>query len=180
MALPPRFSEYREALRCVIVDGDLSVDVKVPARISLYPERTRCRECKCGFSDTVILGQYCSYECAGLPEPESDPAAAPRMCRRKARPDEPGEWAFKVRFALLAEADEWRHKDMVTYRCENCLMLHSGHLSTGPVREEWPSDEAFGRCVEALIKHRGTRRTKSNIEETEEEVRLVLAAMRGR
>lgn len=90
----------------------------------LYPERQRCRICRRYFDFVVILRQYCSRSCAGLPEqPETD--ETPRKCRVRIG----GVWYPKAVFFAPDEADRAvkRNGKSHYYLCEppdGCGMYH--------------------------------------------------------
>lgn len=92
----------------------------------VWPERQRCRACRKYFGFIVLRRLYCSYECAGLPEP--DPDARPRQCFSKV----PwiGLQPKRAFFSLeAARANHAAQKDQTlnAYECSNCLMYHLGH-----------------------------------------------------
>jgi hypothetical protein len=141
-------------------NSGLTVRLKVSASTALVPERTRCKECRNGLDDLVVLRMFCSYSCAGLPEPDENPGTAPRMCKRAARTDEPGEWVFKQRFATEEAASRYLKPGMNVYRCSNCFALHLGNMSAPP-KTGVPSaptgvgNDLFGNCVLAVLHARG-------------------------
>lgn len=105
----------------------------------LYPQRKRCYRCRRFFGFLILAGLWCSYRCAGHPEPSRNPAAWPRghfvpwgWGRRKAK---------KV-FDDEAEALEYPTRgDKSAYLCGYCLTWHigttwSGDLSGVPQGEE--------------------------------------------
>lgn len=47
----------------------------MPTPLKYWPERARCHTCRIYFGPLVILGLYCSYECAGKPDPRRVPVA---------------------------------------------------------------------------------------------------------
>lgn len=110
----------------------LTVALRVPASTTLAPARTRCKACRSGLGDLVVLRLFCSYACAGLPEPHHDPEAAPRECKRAARSDEPGDWVFKQRFETPEAAARYMRPGTGVYRCRNCFFLHIGNHSPAP------------------------------------------------
>lgn len=138
----------------------LSVDLKVPASTTLYPQRTRCKACRAGLGNLVVLRMFCSYRCARLPAPATTPEAAPRMCKRAARTDERGEWAFKNKYATTQEAQAYLRPGMTIYRCEHCFFLHLGNQSAPP-KPGVPQPPAatgnglFDDCVVAVLAARG-------------------------
>lgn len=136
----------------------LTVGVRVPASVALAPDRTRCRACRKGFGDLVVLRMYCSYRCAGLPAPDPDPETAPRVCKRAARSDEPGRWVFKQRFDTAAEAARFLKPGLVLYRCRSCWACHLGNVSTPPAQAvpiAAHTGDRFTDCVHALLQARG-------------------------
>lgn len=103
---------------------------EVPASIKRWPARKRCYTCRSYFGFIVLRGLYCSYECAGVPEP--DRMARPRSCyvvnRRNGRPfTRSGKLAFFSRDE--AEQSACRQNDplLSVYECEHCLLFHHGH-----------------------------------------------------
>jgi hypothetical protein len=46
----------------------------MPTPLKYYPQRQRCHRCRIYFGPLVVLGLYCSYECAGKPDPRGVPA----------------------------------------------------------------------------------------------------------
>lgn len=92
----------------------------------VWPQRQRCRKCRNYFGWTIVDGLFCSYECAGLPEPSRDPADWPRQhtVRYQGR-------AKRV-FWVESEARDWLRdnnvKDKEPYRCDFCRQWHVGRI----------------------------------------------------
>lgn len=137
----------------------LTVDVKVPAKTTLFPTRKRCKACQSGFGDIVILRMFCSYKCAGLPTPDKNANTAPRVCKRAARSDERGEWAFKQRFTDAADAQRYLRPGTTLYRCSNCFFLHIGNVSAPPANTIPSAPKTgqgkFADAVAAVLHTRG-------------------------
>jgi hypothetical protein len=135
----------------------LTVALRVPAKTALFPERTRCKACRSAFGGLVVLRMFCSYKCAGLPQPDLNLATAPRYCKRAARSDERGEWAFKQRFAVAEDAERFLRPGTTLYRCANCFALHIGNVSAPPrtgapgVPAAPTGSDLFTSCVEAVL-----------------------------
>lgn len=161
----------------------LTVAIKVPASITLAPERTRCRACRGGLGDLAILRMYCSYKCAGLPKPDGSPNTAPRVCKRAARSDERGEWAFKQKFETEQAAQRYLKPGTTVYRCANCFFLHIGNVSAPP-RPGIPAAPTSGTgvfddCVLAVIHARGQKpESASAIAAAKRDVRAVLDVLK--
>lgn len=138
----------------------LTVDIKVPAKTALAPERTRCKECRAALGDLVVLRLYCSYRCAGLPKPVSNVNSAPRECRRAARSDERGDWVFKQQFDTADAAQRYLKPGTTVYRCSNCFFLHIGNVSAPPTAglPATPTGNGLlGDCVAAVLQARGQK-----------------------
>lgn len=136
----------------------LTTTMKVPASTSLYPARTRCKQCAHSFGDLVVLQMFCSYRCAGLPNPDTNPDTAPRMCKRAARSDEHGEWVLKNKFITEQDAARYLRDGTVCYRCANCFFLHIGNSSPAPQQGLPPvqtGTDVFADAVGALLRARG-------------------------
>lgn len=93
----------------------------------VWPDRVRCRRCRRFLDATVLLGMFCSYDCADLPEP-LPLAEAPRQCvfgpRAKRR--------YKARYRSAEEAlAHCRDPKMSVYLCGNCYQWHMGHDYSG-------------------------------------------------
>ena len=159
-ALRDLHAQYRDGLAPVWDPyTGLTTTIKVPASVALAPVRTRCRACRTLMADLVVLRMYCSYRCAGLPEPVIDVAAAPRQCKRAARSDEHGEWAPKNKYETVEQATPYVRGGTQVYRCANCFFLHIGNASPPPQRGLPPvatgNGGLFEDCVAALLKARG-------------------------
>lgn len=143
----------------------LTVEIRVPAATALYPERTRCKRCRSGLDDLVVLRMFCSYKCAGLPAPDKNPSTAPRVCKRAARSDEKGEWAFKQKFTHPQDAARFLREGTTLYRCSNCFFLHIGNVSAPPsshVPVASPTGKGkFADAVAAVLHARGQDPTKA-------------------
>lgn len=139
----------------------LTVSIKVPASVALAPERTRCKACRGALKDLVVLRLFCSYKCAGLPKPDTNLSTAPRVCKRAARSDERGEWAFKQKFETETAAQRYLKPGTTLYRCANCFFLHIGNVSAPP-RPGLPAaptsgTSLFDDCVLAVLHGRGQK-----------------------
>lgn len=91
----------------------------------LFPQRQRCKTCRQGLKSVVLDGQYCSYQCAGAPEPFADIAKAPRGCKL----ERSGSWSWKQKYRYEGEVPQRLRDDPATnvYVCEHCRFLHVGH-----------------------------------------------------
>jgi hypothetical protein len=161
----------------------LTVDMKVPASVALTPERTRCKTCRSGLADLAVLRMFCSYRCAGLPTPGHRVADAPRVCKRAARSNEPGEWAFKQRFETAEQAARFIKDGTTLYRCSNCFFLHIGNVSPPPATGIPPAPTSggtvFDDCVLAVLHGRGqSPDSKAAVAAAKRDVRNVLATLK--
>lgn len=103
---------------------------------TLYPQRQRCRACRRYFGPLVVRGQWCSYHCAGMDVPSSDPADWPRQHFK--RRSVSGPRFPKTSFNSEAEAAErMRHmnEQLTIYQCRYCGTWHLGH-TRGHTRTE--------------------------------------------
>lgn len=100
----------------------------------IYPQRTRCKECRKKLETTVLKGMYCSYRCAGAPTISGKVSDAPRSCKREVN----GVWAFKQRYRHPGEIRQDLRDDPGTnvYECPHCLFLHVGHSRVQPIHQE--------------------------------------------
>lgn len=100
----------------------------------LFPERTRCLQCRKKLEKVVLDGVYCSYQCAKLPQPSIHPEDAPRSCRREVN----GVWGYKTRYRCEQEVPAKLRADPGTnvYRCDYCHFLHVGHSRLQPQQEK--------------------------------------------
>lgn len=142
----------------------LTVGIKVPASTTLHPTRTRCKNCRAAFGDLVVLRMFCSYRCALLPAPDTNPTTAPRSCKRAARSDEPGEWTLKQKFVTEQDAARYLRAGTVCYRCASCYFLHIGNWSPPP-QQGLPAvqtgTDLFADAVGALLRARGESESNS-------------------
>lgn len=105
---------------------------------ALFPARKRCMRCRCALgrseNPVVLLGKYCSANCAGIPAPVEVPRDAPRECRT----ERDGRWVFKRRYRSTAEIPERIREQPATswYWCQHCAHLHVG-------RTQLRDDERF-------------------------------------
>lgn len=184
-ALRDLHDQYRTALAPIWdPHTGLTVRIKVPAKTALAPERTRCKTCRSGFGDLIVLRMFCSYRCAGLPEPDTNPATAPRVCKRAARTDEPGEWVLKQKFATEDAAARYLKPGMACYRCSNCFALHLGNQSAPP-KVGAPTAPIgatlFEDCVLAVLHARGeTGQNPAAVAAAKRDARAVLTALKDR
>lgn len=162
-ALRDLYATYRVGLAPIWHPATgLTVTMKVPASTSLYPHRTRCKQCAHSFGDLVVLRMFCSYRCAGLPDPDTNPDTAPRMCKRAARSDEHGEWVLKNKFVTEQDAARYLRDGTVCYRCANCFFLHIGNSSPAPQHGLPPvqtGTDVFADAVSELLRTRGEAAT---------------------
>lgn len=100
----------------------------------IYPQRTRCKECRKKLETTVLKGVYCSYRCAGKPAISTKVADAPRSCKREVK----GVWEFKKRYRHVGEVPLNLQEDPATniYECPHCLFLHVGHSRVPEMHQE--------------------------------------------
>lgn len=100
----------------------------------LFPERTRCAECRKKLEEVVLDGLYCSYKCAKLPTPTSDMEKVPRHCKRQVS----GVWGSKTKYRWEGEVPQRLRDDPATnvYRCDYCHFLHVGHSRLQPETEK--------------------------------------------
>lgn len=155
------YARYRKGLTPIWDPrSGLTVTIKVPAKTALAPVRTRCKECRGGLGDLVVLRLFCSYKCAGLPRPDAVVVSAPRECKRAARSDERGEWVFKQKFDTAESAQRYVKPGTTVYRCANCFFLHIGNVSAPP-RAGLPAvptgNGLLGDCVAAVLQARGQK-----------------------
>lgn len=98
----------------------------MPRKLLLYPERQRCRSCRCYFGFVVILRQWCSEECAGV---AYNLETAPRQCKTWDR--DVNGWRWKQVW--------WRERNVrracrqkgtpYWYRCNGCWGYHLTSIS---------------------------------------------------
>lgn len=120
---------------------------------TLYPERQRCKTCRGAFKTHILKGLYCSYKCAKHPEPELDPAKAPRECAY----ERDGKFVSKRKFRCESEIPDsiMSRPDVSVYTCSNCLYLHTGTA----VKRELKASKSIGsmeELAEVLVKARGS------------------------
>lgn len=125
-----------------------------------FPERKRCKACgkKLGSgTDLVYLGMYDTPRCAGLSEPVTDPAAAPRECVTTRQ----GRQVFKRRYRHELEVPDVRRVDPSTslYVCGHCGHLHLGHARMGE-SESFRKLRGPAELGEVLVKLRGSATRK--------------------
>ena len=90
----------------------------------IYPERKRCMTCRSFFGFTILAGLWCSYECAGHPEPSKDPEDWPRQHRLHWRV---GRQAKKVYDSEQEATRSGRLPEPLNaYLCDYCLTWHIG------------------------------------------------------
>lgn len=120
---------------------------------TLFPKRQRCKACGHGFKSHVLGGLFCSYRCAGHPEPTTDVFAAPRECAYERN----GETVWKKRYRSESEVPESLRAtaSVSVYRCTHCLYLHTG---TAVVRtaKETRAIRTLAELSEVLLKSRGS------------------------
>lgn len=93
----------------------------------VYPVRKRCGRCRQYFAWVVLLGVYCSPECAGMPRPSLNPDDWPREHYTKGYG---GPKRLKRAFLSEEEAKRWAGKrGKEAYRCNYCLTWHIGSLN---------------------------------------------------
>ena len=92
------------------------------SKLHLWPARVRCRACRRFFGPLVLDGQWCSYACAGHPEPSADCMEWPRQHFRFAY--RRGRLVRIAKLALPSEAQALRESRKTAYRCDYCLMWH--------------------------------------------------------
>lgn len=124
----------------------------MPQSPLLWPERQRCVICRKRFRWVVIRQRYCSYDCAGLEEP--DPRVFPRSCFNRKYPGENVPRAKTTYFSFeVALGSDPRKRDptLEPYWCDHCHMVHLGHApqpeiadSPEPPMEAVPSDPVVG------------------------------------
>lgn len=180
-ALRDLHAQYRAGLAPIWDPATgLTVAIKVPAKTTLAPVRTRCKKCRNGFGDLIVLGMFCTYGCAGLPEPDTNPDTAPRQCKRAARSDERGEWVFKQKFLNPEQAQRYLKPGTSLYRCSNCFFLHIGNASAPP-KQGIPAaptgNGRFGDCVLAVLHARGQKDTPAAIAAAKRDVRAVFEVL---
>lgn len=161
----------------------LTVNIKVPASIALHPTRKRCKACNHALGNEAVLRMFCTYACAGLPSPDFNTTTAPRQCKRAARSDEAGEWAFKQRFTTEQAAAHYLRPGTTLYRCSNCFFLHIGNVSAPP-QVGIPSAPTSGRgpfedaVLAVLHTRRLTAPTPVEVANVKRDVRAVFDALR--
>lgn len=93
---------------------------------TLFPKRQRCKACGKKLEQTVVLGLYDSYRCAGMPGPAKTTEAAPRECKTERE----GKWEWKRRYRSESEIPTKLREDPSSnwYWCTtSCGTLHIGH-----------------------------------------------------
>jgi hypothetical protein len=183
-ALRDLYASHHQALAPIWdPTSGLTVDIKVPASVALHPTRKRCKACNYALGNEAILRMFCSYACAGLPEPDLNPETAPRPCKRAARSDEAGEWAFKQRFTTPETAGRYLRPGTTLYRCANCFFLHIGNVSAPPT-VGIPDAPTSGRgpfedaVLAVLHGRRITSPSPAEIANVKRDVRAVFDALR--
>lgn len=132
----------------------------------VWPERKRCRACRKYFRKIVLRRLYCSYECAGVPEP--DPDIRPRQCFSKVpwigfQPKRP---FFSPEEALTNHA-ALTNPEMKAYECPRCFMYHLGHEYMEMSAEDFLE----------LVRQRREEKTRAQeIREQERKANLIQAA----
>lgn len=110
--------------------------VRRRGRSWLYPDRKRCLACRSYFAFIVVDGLFCSYGCAGVPEPSANPADWPR--EHYSRPPGGPERRAKRDWLYRHRAERAAKKNGKTpYRCSYCLGWHIGTPDPG---KQHPAD----------------------------------------
>jgi hypothetical protein len=118
-----------------VIDGYID-DIEVPRRVRLYPVRVRCYACRRFFGFEVVDRLYCSWACAGRPEPEfplwpTGPAGpkVPRECKLglTGRRSSTFKRRFRSLQAALAAAEASPVSGLDVYPCSYCGFFHVGH-----------------------------------------------------
>lgn len=128
----------------------------------VYPQRKRCKKCGHGLGltakDEVLFGLYCSWKCAGIPEPAQTPGFAPRECKSER---EGQGWAFKRRYRCLSEVPSKLRDDpsVDVYTCQHCGHLHIGHSRIHQDEKSYVLMHSES-LSQLLIKMRGSRTHK--------------------
>lgn len=124
--------------------------VSPPPSVRLWPARKRCYTCRQYFSFLVIRRLYCSYACAGLPEP--DLSAKPRTCfNGKGKSyGRPKRVFFSAEEAMATE-DAKADPTLRAYECPNCFLIHLGHEPLDWVKL---GNEAAWRRFSATVRKR--------------------------
>lgn len=123
---------------------------------TLFPVRRRCKKCGKGLGlraqDPVYLGLYCSPKCAGIANPPTDPANAPRECTTM----RDGKVVFKRKFRSDSEIPDKIKQDPSSsfYWCSSCGHRHSGHTRIG-TPEQFRMLREKDDIRDILIKRRG-------------------------
>lgn len=96
-----------------------------------YPTRQRCRNRKCRqfFGPLVIDGQWCSYVCAGVEAPSTNPNDWPRQHFKIATGRRVAKVPFFTEWEALASHGT-RRAGVEAYRCDYCLMWHRATVRT--------------------------------------------------
>lgn len=98
------------------------MSVKARGKALVYPERKRCLTCRGFFGFTILAGLWCSYECAGHPEPSRDPRDWPRGHRL--------HWSLRRAKRVFDSEAEARAcqgtRGKTPYLCDYCLTWHVG------------------------------------------------------
>lgn len=100
----------------------------------LYPQRTRCKQCRKGLKAPVIRGIFCSYQCAKVNPPVTNLDVTPRHCKRQIN----GIWGNKTRYDAPSFVPKKYQDDPSTniYLCDNCNQYHIGHSRVETVQRE--------------------------------------------
>lgn len=119
---------------------------------TLFPTRQRCIKCRKAFGAHVLSGKFCSYKCAGHPEPTKNIADAPRECAYPRGE----ELVWKRRYRIPAEVPDTvaNRPDATVYHCSNCLYWHSGTAVARTVKES-KEVRTFAELADTLVKARG-------------------------
>lgn len=122
---------------------------------TLFPQRQRCKKCRGNLGkqreDVVLFGLYCSARCAGVANPATDPANAPRECVTQRE----GRWQWKRAYRSEGEIPDKLKDDPSTswYWCTTGH-LHIGHTRMGTPEKLRGLREASD-LRDVLVKARG-------------------------
>jgi hypothetical protein len=88
----------------------------------MWPERKRCKACRQFFGAEVIKGEFCSYKCAGKPEPSGSPPRKHTLANG----------IPKRYFYSEQQAAGFAREDQDVYLCDFCWHWHIGTLRAQP------------------------------------------------
>lgn len=124
---------------------------------TLFPKRQRCKTCGKGLGlraeDPVLFGLFCTPRCAGIANPATTPASAPRECTTQ----RDGQWVWKRKYRSESEIPDKLRQDPSTswYACGHCGFTHVGHSRMGTAEQFRMFEDLTKDLPDLLVKLRG-------------------------